>query len=142
MNATRTLSMLLAAALLAACNAAAAAEELDSADGMEEGREWLALVDGARFADAWDAAAEAFRRNLTRDTWERAAVQARTGLGPLIARKLRTATHTRQLPGLPDAEYLVIQYDVRFERRPLAGESLVLEREKDNRWRVAGYSIK
>ena len=141
MNMTRALSVLLLALLVGACNVAAA-EEIDSAEGMEEGREWLVLIDGARFAEAWETAAEAFRKDLPRDKWELAAVQARTGLGPLMGRKLRTASHTRQLPGLPDGEYLVIQFDVRFERRLLASESLVLEREKDNRWRVAGYWIR
>ena len=141
MNVTRALSVLLLALLVGACKVAAA-EEFDSAPGMEEGREWLVLIDGARFAEAWETAAEAFRKGLPREQWELAAVQARTGLGPLMGRKLRTASHTRQLPGLPDGEYLVIQFDVRFERRLLASESLVLEREKDNRWRVAGYWIR
>ena len=141
MIVTRALSLLLLALFVGACNVAAAADELDSSDGMEEGREWLALVDGGRFAEAWETASASFRKGVETEKWVIAAVQARTGLGPLVSRKLRTANHTRQIAGLPDGEYLVIHYDVRFERRPLASESLILERE-NNRWRVSGYWIR
>ena len=139
----RGVSLLCLAVFLGACNIAAAAEEdIDTSDGMQAAREWMALVDGARFGEAWDAAAAVIRNGIERDKWEIAAVQARTGVGPVFSRKLRTANHARQLPGVPDGEYLVIFYDVRFERRPLATEALTLEREKDGKWRVAGYWIK
>jgi hypothetical protein len=145
MKMTRTLSLLLLALFVAACNVAAADDEveaLDSSNGMEEAREWIAMVDGARFAEAWEASGAAFRKDMDQEKWELAAVQARTGLGPLTSRKLRSATHTRQLAGMPEGEYLVIRYNVGFERRPLGSETLILEREKDSRWRVAGYSIR
>jgi hypothetical protein len=142
MIVTRALLLLVPALVAGACNVAAAAEELETHHAMEVAREWLELVDGARFGDAWDGAGAKFRGAVERETWEIAATRARGAAGGLISRKLRTAAFTRKLPNAPDGDYVVIQYDTRFEKQGLASESLTTEREKDGRWRVVGYWIR
>jgi hypothetical protein len=142
MNVIRASSMLLLALLAGACNLAAAAEELETQQAMEVAREWLDLVDGARFGDAWDGAGAIFRGAVEREKWEIAATQARGAAGGLISRKLRTAAFTRKLANAPDGDYVVIHYDTRFERQGLASETLTTGREKDGRWRVVGYWIR
>jgi hypothetical protein len=143
------LAVLFAVAVLAsACNVAIAAEEPDTAAAvdttpvMEESRAWLAMMDQGRYGDAWEAASEGFRSSITREKWEIAAQEGRNAAGVLIARKLRTATYTRQLPGAPEGEYVAIVFDSRFERRSIAIELLTAQRSADGRWRVAGYSIR
>jgi len=109
---------------------------------MEEAREWLVAMDGGRYGEAWESASESFRGSIERVKWEIAAQEGRSAAGVLIARKLRTATYTRQVPGAPVGEYVAIVYDSRFERRAVAIELLTAERGKDGRWRIAGYSIR
>lgn len=120
----------------------AAAEEIDTSAGMATAHEWLALVDRGRYGDSWDAAAERFRESMDRTKWETTVESVRGPLGIVLARRLRTATFTRMLPNAPEGEYVVIEFDTRFEKRPLAAETVTSERGKDGSWRVAGYWIR
>ena len=128
--------------LACGCNIAAAAEEIDTSAGMAAVTEWLSVVDRGAYGDSWDRAAQRFREAIERAKWEIAIDSARRPLGAALARKLRTATFARSLPGAPEGEYVVIQYDTVFEKVALAAETVTSEREKDGSWRVAGYWIK
>ena len=44
--------------------------------------------------------------------------------------------------GAPEGEYVVFQFDARYDRQPLVTEVLTAEREKDGKWRVAGYLLR
>jgi hypothetical protein len=44
--------------------------------------------------------------------------------------------------GAPDGEYVVIQYDTKFDNKAAAVETVTVARGKDGVWRVAGYYIK
>lgn len=143
------MKLLVALAFLAVCNVAIAADEpgdtsasIDATPAMEEAREWLVAMDSGRYGDAWEAASEGFRASIERVKWEITAQEGHNAVGVLIARKLRSATYTRQIPGAPVGEYVAIIYDSRFERRPVAIELLTAERGKDGRWRIAGYAIR
>jgi len=148
MNVSRIAPLLFASALLAVCNVAIAAEEgdtaaaIDTTPAMEEARVFLSAMDQERYGDAWESASESFRSSIERVKWEIAAQQGRGATGVLIARKLRSAAYTTQVPGAPVGEYVAIVYDSRFERRPVAIELLTAERGADGRWRIAGYSIR
>ena len=148
MNVSRGAAILFAAVMLAGCNVAIAAEDLDTevaldtTPAMEEARAWLVTMDQGRYGDAWESASESFRNSIERVKWEVSAQDGRNATGFLIARKLRSATYTRQVPGAPPGEYVAIVYDSRFERRPIAIELLTAERTADGRWRIAGYSIR
>jgi hypothetical protein len=63
-------------------------------------------------------------------------------MGGLISRKVRSATFTRSLPGVPDGEYVVIKYDTQFEHKDSAVETVTPLLEKDGSWKVSGYFIK
>jgi opacity protein-like surface antigen len=103
---------------------------------------WLALTDTAQYGQSWDEASSFFQAAITKVDWERALKGARAPLGTLKARKLKTATFTRTLPGAPDGEYVVIQFDTQFENKAAAVETVTPMREKDGSWRVGGYFIK
>jgi hypothetical protein len=108
----------------------------------EAAKSWLALIDSGKFAQSWDRAAALFQAAITRADWEKAVAAARSPLGALKSRKVRSATFTRTLPGAPDGEYVVIQYDSRFENKASATETVTPMREKDGSWKVSGYYIK
>ena len=105
-------------------------------------RTWLALADGGQYESSWDHAAAFFKASITKAAWASALGSVRSPLGPLRARKLKSATYTRQLPGAPAGEYVVIQYDTQFQNRAGAIETITPMREPDGSWKVCGYFIK
>ena len=142
MNAIRTLAIAAFVAALAGCNFAAADEEIDTSGAMASAYRWLVLVDGGRGREAYDAASESLRKGVDQLKWEVSVDTLRKGLGGVVGRKLRSANYTRTLPGAPDGEYVMINFDTRFEKNPLIAELIVCEREKDSVWRVGGYWVK
>ncbi len=103
---------------------------------------WLALTDGSKYGPSWDEAASLFKAAVTKANWESALKGVRAPLGIVKSRKLKAATFTRTIPGAPDGEYVVIQFDTQFENRATAVETITPMREKDGSWRVSGYFIK
>src|SRR4029077_18857096 len=85
-------------------------------------QKWLAIVDAGRYGESWDAAAGLVRRALTRAQWEDPLNKARPPLGKVLSRKLRSATFMTSVPGAPQGEYVVIEYDTDFENRKGATE--------------------
>jgi Protein of unknown function (DUF4019) len=107
-----------------------------------EAEEWLGKMDAGQYAECWNEASEMVRNAVTLDKWESTMKNARDPLGKLNSRKLQSATYTRILPGVADGEYVVIIYDTSFEHKATAQETVIMSREKDKVWRVAGYYIK
>jgi hypothetical protein len=66
----------------------------------------------------------------------------RDPLGKVLSRALKSATYTTTLPGAPDGQYVVIQYDTAFEHKKSAVETITSMLDKDGTWRVSGYFIK
>jgi Protein of unknown function (DUF4019) len=66
----------------------------------------------------------------------------RAPLGKTISRGLITKTYQTTLPGAPDGEYLVIQYQTSLQNKKEAIETITPMLDKDGKWRVAGYYIK
>jgi hypothetical protein len=108
----------------------------------EAAKSWLGVVDVGRYAESWGRASALFRKQVSAEQWETAARSARGPLGRLVARNLKSAQYSRTLPGAPDGEYVVIQYDSSFENKKEALETVVTMKEKDEAWRVGGYFIR
>jgi hypothetical protein len=103
---------------------------------------WLALTDSGRYAESWQAGSDLFKAAITQSKWADALTGVRTPLGKVLSRKLKSATYTKTLPGAPDGEYVVIQYDTSFENKKEAVETITPMLDKDGKWRVSGYFIK
>lgn len=103
---------------------------------------WLALTDAAKYGPSWDEAASFFKAAVTRPNWESALKSVRAPLGVVRSRTLKAATFTRTLPGAPEGEYVVIQFETRFENRAAAVETITPMHEKDGSWRVCGYFVR
>ena len=129
-------------ALLVAMPMAAVANDVEEQKAVEVASEWLAVVDGGEFGKSWDAAAELFRNAVPREKWEGMAAAARTPLGALVSRELKSATYSTSLPGAPDGEYVMIQFDTVFENKASAVETITPMKDADGEWRVSGYFIK
>jgi len=103
---------------------------------------WLAIVDAGEYAASWNEAAEFFRNAVKPEQWEQSMEGARKPLGKLISRKVQTKIYKTSLPGAPDGEYVVIQFETSFENKKTAIETVTPMMDKDGKWRVSGYYIK
>lgn len=102
---------------------------------------WLALVDQGKYAEGWDQSAKLFRGAVTKEQRQAAAGAARAPLGKLVSRKLKSSQYARTLPGAPDGQYVVMQYDSVFEKKAKAVETITPMADPDGVWRVSGYFI-
>jgi len=136
---TRLVSVLLFAVLFAV---SAAAQGKSEQVAQQSADAWLALVDSGKYAQNWDEAAQLFKSAVTKDQWQNALHATRDPLGKLVSRKVKSATYTKTLPGAPDGEYVVIQYETSFEHKQSAVETVTPMLDKDGKWRVSGYYIK
>ena len=103
---------------------------------------WLIVIDGGRYAESWKEAAEYFKGAVKQEQWEQSLLAVRKPLGKLISRKLKNKSYTTSLPGAPDGEYVIIQFDTSFENKKSAIETVTPMMDKDRKWRVSGYFIK
>jgi hypothetical protein len=83
-----------------------------------------------------------FRAAVTQEQWQQSLKAFRLPLGKVVARKLKSKQYTTTLPGAPDGEYVVIQYETTFEKKQSAIETITPMLDKDGKWRVSGYYIK
>ena len=114
-----------------------------SVEAAQKGAEsWLALVDKADYAGSYNQAASMFKAAVTKEDWVQKIRAARGPLGNVVSRKLMSAQYTTSLPGAPDGQYVVMQYDTSFENKKSAVETIVPMMDKDGQWRVSGYFIK
>ena len=105
-------------------------------------RSWLALTDGGKYAESWKEAATSFKTAVKQDQWEQMARAVRAPLGAAGSRKEKSATYRTTLPGAPDGEYVVIEYDTSFANKASAVETVTMTLYKDGKWRAAGYFVK
>ena len=103
--------------------------------------EWLALVDSVKYAESWDAAAAYFQGAVASEHWEASVSGVRKPLGDVTSRKLISSEYRTTLPGAPDGEYVIIQFDTSFEHKKSAVET-VTPMFEDGQWKVSGYYIK
>lgn len=107
----------------------------------EEAGKWLALLDGRQYRESWTRAATLFRRQVNAEQWQQAMTAARSPLGDLRSRKLLSATYATSLPGAPDGEYVVLQYQASFSAKKSAIETVTPMLDGGN-WRVSGYYVR
>ena len=127
--------------ILALCLVAAAQDKPEQL-AQQSAQSWLNLVDSGKYVDSWDQSAELFKSAITKEQWISKINTARDHFGKVLSRKLKAATYTKTLPGAPDGEYVVIQYDTSFEHKQAAVETITPMRDKEGNWRVSGYFIR
>ena len=108
----------------------------------EAAESWLALADSGKYTQTWEQAADYFKERVTAENWEKAVKSVRVPLGKLESRKLTSAQYTKTMPGAPDGDYVILQFDASYENKKRAIETVTPMKDKDGKWRVAGYFIK
>ena len=104
---------------------------------------WLALLDGGDYAATWQSSAPLFQAAVTKEDWAQKAAAVREPLGTLVSREPDGADRLTTVPGGPDGEYVVIQYESAFSNKASAVETHTIYRASpDQTWRNAGYFIR
>jgi hypothetical protein len=109
---------------------------------IEAAKTWLSLVDEGLYLKSWREGATYFKNAVTQAQWTQSMVAFRKPLGKTLSRNLTSAHYTTTLPGAPDGEYVVIQYQTSFENKLSAIETVTPMLEEDGSWKVSGYYIK
>ncbi len=109
---------------------------------IEAAEAWLKIVDSGRYDDSWEEAAAYFQRAVPKENWQSSLGTVRTPLGRAVERRLRSRQYRGELPGAPDGQYVVIEYESSFQNKAAAVETVTPMRDADGRWRVSGYYIR
>ncbi len=135
----------LAALVIAICglaSAIAADTQETVAQANKAALSWLKLVDDGGYKESWEQAASFFKDRVPEQTWDNQAAAVRKPLGPVLSRTLKRAQYATALPGAPDGQYVVIQYDTSFQNKKSAVETITPMLDSDGKWRVSGYYIR
>jgi hypothetical protein len=119
-----------------------AAQEAKEAAAEKSANAWLALVDEGDYEESWDDAAQFFKNAITKEKWAATVRGVRGPLGKLVSRKVKSRQYAETLPGAPDGEYVVIQYQTSFANKKSAIETVTPMLDPDGAWRVSGYFIR
>jgi hypothetical protein len=138
----RTIASLVAVALALSVITAIAQDSDKEQTAVLAAEKWLRMVDEGKYSDSWQEAAEYFRNAINQEQWNRSLQAVRKPLGEVVSRQMKSATYTTSLPGAPDGEYVVIQFDTSFENKKAAIETVTPMMDQDGTWRVSGYYIK
>lgn len=119
-----------------------AADSKKEAAALYAAEKWLHLVDRQDYTESWMEAATLFKNAVQLSQWEHSMDTVRKPLGNLISRKVKMKVYKTALPGAPDGEYVVIQFDTSFQNKKKAVETVTPMLDKDGVWRVSGYYIR
>ena len=118
------------------------AAETPEKQAQEAAEQWLALIDAGKFAESWQGAAAFFQAAVAQPQWQSSLDAVRKPLGSLVSRKLKSAKYTKTVPGTPEGEYVILQFDTSFANKKQAVETVTPMLDADKKWKVSGYFIK
>ena len=142
MNRSKDLFSIACLLFIFLCWMPALANETAEKTALETSDTWLKLIDSSQYAKSWETAAELFKNAVAEEQWNQSLNAVRKPLGKVMKRTVRSKQYTTSLPGAPDGEYVVIQYETSFENKESSVETVTPMLDKDGKWRVSGYYIK
>jgi hypothetical protein len=114
----------------------------DNREAQAAAESWVALIDQGQYAASWQAAAASFKGAVPEQKWIEAVGVARGPFGGLKTRNVKSSTATKTLPGAPDGDYVVLQFNTAFEKKAAALETITMVHDPDGQWRVVGYFVR
>ncbi len=117
------------------------AEEAEQA-AVAAAERWLSLIDADDFTENWNQAASLFKSVVSLEQWKASLEAAQVPLGKVVSRKLKSKKYLEELPGAPDGEYVVIEYETSFQRKKNGVETITPMKDADGEWHVSGYFVR
>jgi Protein of unknown function (DUF4019) len=109
---------------------------------LKASKAWLDLIDSGKYDASWEEAAMYFKNTVKKEEWISTIKTVRDPFGKLLNRMLKSKQSVTSMPGAPDGDYVIMQYDSSFENKKSAVETVVPMLDKDGKWRVSGYYIR
>jgi hypothetical protein len=138
---TRALGFILSAVMMTSIALAGTTDDKEAL-AVNAGRQWLSLCDQADYAGSWESAATYFKNAVKKEQWEQMASAVRAPLGSVEKREVKSQSYKTSLPGAPDGEYVILQFNTVFSNKKIAIETVTLLLDQDRGWRVSGYFVK
>jgi DNA-binding CsgD family transcriptional regulator len=123
-------------------NAKDEATSTDGAVSLPNARIFLAAVDLGDWQESWNAAGPYFQSQASAEEWSAMVEPVRGPLGQTETRRLVTVQRASTLPGAPDGEYEVLQFQTKFANRELIATETVIMLQFRGEYGVAGYFIR
>jgi hypothetical protein len=118
------------------------AKNVDLKKAIRQSKSWLETIDNSKYKESWNNSSPAFKKAVSEQQWISSMAQNRKPLGKVINRILKNKKHTDQIPGFSKGDFLVVQYQTKFESRESAIETVTMHLENSGEWRALGYYIK
>lgn len=121
---------------------AAQAAPVSDPASLPRAKTFLAEVDQGDWEGSWNATGRFFQAQVTAEKWAEAIEPVRAPLGKIVSRKLASVDSKTNLPGAPDGEYELLQFETQFSslEKP-AIETVVMLKGADG-WEVVGFFIR
>jgi len=103
---------------------------------------WLKLIDAGKYGESWKAAGSVFKKAVSEEQWAKSLDGLRKPFGETVSRKRKSLKEMQSLPGVPDGEYMMIEFETNFSQKKDSIETVVLGKEDDGAWRVIGFFIR
>lgn len=97
--------------------------------------DWLKLVDAGKIAESWEEISAELKAKYTKEKWQLALQPLIKKVGSVKSRKFKSVVFT-------SGETVAVDFESSFTKLPTAFETIILKLEKDDKWRIASYSIK
>ena len=109
--------------------------------GSTVAKDWLKIIDAGNYTLSWQKSDSFFKSRLSQNKWDTALKGVRTPLGKVNSRSEISVNEYSKLPGVPEGEYLIIQFQTEFQNKKSATETLALSKSS-GQWLPVGYFIK
>lgn len=113
------------------------AEELEV---INHAKSWLVLIDNGQYQQSWQQTDSLFKQAMPQSNWSNVLKQVRVPLGKVILRKNLSLMKYDSLPGTPDGEYVIIQFQSQFMNKEQTVETISLSKNS-GQWQPLGYFI-
>lgn len=129
--------------LLFFCMSTIHASDSDILEKVERNaRSWLELVDNNEYTESWRTSSVELREKISEPDWINSITATRKPFGSVDNRYIATAGQTDSLSGLPNGEYIVLQFYTTFTNKGLVMETIALAKQQNGDWLVAEYTVK
>ncbi len=102
---------------------------------------WVTKIDGKNYPDAYAGLSTFAKKFATEEQYAASMKAFREPLGPVIWRQPKRLEKVKSMPGMPDGEYLAVQFDTKFKNKESAVETVSMMKE-DGEWKPTGYHFR
>lgn len=136
---TRLKHLALVVVLLAPFASSAVAD--DVTDAHAAALTWLGTIDAGTYATAYQNSSPTLRSLVTESDWVEGMNDFRQPLGSMLSRTLSVGTAQSSLEGMPDGNYVVLEFTTAFANKASAKETVVMKKTGFTTWKALSYFI-